>query len=48
MERVSDKSKKHEDNNLIKIISQILSEIINENKAELKGKESISNINLTR
>jgi hypothetical protein len=40
MEKVTDKDKNIKDPNIIKTISIILSEIINENKAELKGKET--------
>jgi hypothetical protein len=48
MERVTEKSKKEEDNNLTKSITQILTEIISENKAELKGKESLGKYILIR
>jgi hypothetical protein len=40
MERVTDKDKSSNNQKIIKTISIILTEIINENKAEFKGKES--------
>ena len=40
MERVTDKDKSSNNPKIIKTISIILTEIINENKAEFKGKES--------
>jgi hypothetical protein len=48
MERVTDKSKKQEDNNLINSISQILTEIISENKSEIISKESLGKYLLIR
>jgi hypothetical protein len=40
MERITEKVKNSEYGILIKTISQILSEIISENKSEMKGKET--------
>jgi hypothetical protein len=48
MERVTDKNKSSSNPNIIKNISIILAEIINENKAEFKGKETPGKYKLTK